>query len=223
MTWHRGFVLCADSDSVAVGAMLGQVATAVVLASCNGETAFAFTSRIVPDLGSIPGCVVGVDDGVANYFHEIHGDFSPIQVDVRLGLTFSLVVEAESAVMKSKSVRKNFARLGRACDFAEEEGRRGYRWDIDVDPGYPAIGSFSDSLASTEAALIQAGESYRVATFDDCFGAVRGELSEIEEIWAEPIAIVTIEWSGASGDLQSVTANDSEFVVEADDLPELPM
>ena len=72
------------------------------------------------------------------------------------------------------------------------------------------------------AALIQAGESYRIATFDDGFGAMRGELSELEEIWAEPIAMMTIEWSDTSGDLQSVTANDSEFLVEADDLPDLP-
>ena len=223
MTWHRGFILCAESDSVAVGALLGDVATSVLLDSCNGETAFAFSSRIVPDLGSIPGYVVGVDDGVANYFHEIHGDFSPAQIDVRLGLTFSLVVGADSAVMKSKNVRKDFARLGRACDFAKEEGRRGYRWDFDGKPGDPGIGSFSDSLASIEAALIQADESYRVATFDDRFGAVRGELDEIEEIWAEPIAIVTVTWTGKSGDLQSATANDSEFSAEADDLPDLPM
>ena len=222
MTWHRGLVLCAESYSAAVGALLGDMATAVLLDSRNGETAFAFSSRIIPDLGSIPGCVVGVDDGVANYFHEIHGDFSPAQIGVRLGLTFSLVVETESAVMKSKNVRKDFARLGRASDFAEADGLRGYRWDLDLEPRDPAIGLFSNSLASIEAALIQAREPYRVATFDDRFGAVRGELSEIEEIWAEPIAIVTIEWSGPSGDLQSVTANDSEFVVEADDLPDLP-
>ena len=222
MTWHRGFVLCAKSDSEAVGALLCDVATGVLVDSCNGETAFAFSSRIVPDLGSIPGCVVGVDAGVANYFHEIHGGFLAAHVDVRLGLTFGLVVEADSAVMKSKNVRKDFARLGRACDFAESDGRRAYRWDLDLEPSDTAIQSFSNTLASIEAALIQAGEPYRVATFDDRFGAVRGELSEIEEIWAEPIAIVTIEWSGPSGDLQSVTANDSEFVVEADDLPDLP-
>lgn len=223
MTWHRGFVLCGDSDSVAVGAVLGQVATAVVLASCNGETAFAFTSRIVPDLGSIPGCVVGVDDGVANYFYAIHGGFSTAQIVLRLGLTFSLVVGADSAVMKSTSVRKDFARLGGASDFAEEGGRRGYRWDLDSEPGDSSIRSFSGSLAAIEAAFIQADESYRIATFDDQFGAVRGELDEIEEIWTEPIAMVTIEWSGAAGDLQSVTANDSEFVIDADDLPDLPM
>ena len=221
MTWHRGFVLCADSDSATVGALLDEVANAVLLVSCNGETAFAFTSRIVPDLRSKSGCVVGVDDGAANYFHEISGGFCPVGLVANLGLTYSLVVAIDSVTMKFKSTRKALAQLGDASDFAEADGRRAYRWDPNFQPGDSTIAAFSDSLASIETSLIRAGETYRIATFDDRFGAVRGEVSELEEVWTEPIAIVTIEWVGKSGELQSVTASDSEFLVDADNIPDI--
>lgn len=218
MTWHRGFVICSSSDAAEIRRLIEGQAQVSLLADIGGESAFAFSSRIVPELGQHPALLIGVEDGVAAYSLETCQRFCPTGFVLRLGLTFGLVVARDCAATQSAELQGQVAKLGQPSDQGEEDGLIGLRWDLECGIGDPAIQAFSRSLNEIESVLTQAGERYRIATFEGWNGQVRGGLDEVADVWGSPIVIAVIEWPGAYGDTNRVTANDSEFVVESDEL-----
>lgn len=223
MTWHRGFVVCPDHSSAHILKFLEKESNVGRMVAINGETAFAFTGRDVPDLEQYAAMVIGVDHGATNYFNEMRGEFSPQHLVPRLGLTVGLVVERDSIAMKSNEVRKHLKQLGRPSDDGKEDGLVGFRWDLEFKFGDRGIHAAIRSLNEIEEALIQAHEPYRIATFEGRFGIVHGDLGEVGDVCGDPMAIVVIKWLGQTGDINEVAANDSEFVVNGDDVPELEL
>jgi hypothetical protein len=218
MALHRGFVICPDSELAAVCALLETQANVCCLTTQNVETAFAFTSRIIPDLGQHQALVMGVDHEFANYFLITYGDYLPTYMAPRLELTFGMVVSRDCYALLSKELRGHIKQMGPASDHGEENGLVASRWDLEFGIDDPKLKRIINGLNEIESALVQAEEPYRIATFDSWYGEVRGDLGEAANVLGEPVATVVIEWLGRSGDSNRVTANDSEFVVEADDL-----
>ena len=223
MTWHRGFAVCPDSELTAVRALLETQANVSPLTTHKGETALAFTSRGIPDLGQHRVFVIGVGHEEAIYGHVSFGGFSPKHLVPRLGLTFGLVVARDCSTMRSKVLRRHIKQLGETSDEGEEDGVLGLRWDLECGVDDPKIQLFANSLAEIESALAQAGEPYRIATFNGQVGTVRGELEEAAGVFGDPLAIVVIEWPGQDGGINQVAANDSEIVVNGDDIPDLDL
>lgn len=223
MTWHRGFVVCPDHTSAQIFGSLKKQSNVGRLVSVDGETAFAFTSRDIPALEQYAALVIGVDHGATHSFREAHGGFSPLHLVPRLGLTLGLVVERGSIAMKSKDVRRQLKQLGRPSDQGKEDGLLVFRWDLEFRFDDPGIQSVITSFDEIERALIQAHDPYRIATFDGWYGAVRGDLGVVGDVWGDPIAIVVIKWPGQSGDINEIAANDSEFAINGDDVPDLEL
>lgn len=246
MAWHRGFVICPDSELSAVCALLETQANVCRLTTRKGETAIAFTSRIIPELQHHRALTIGVDHEVANYFLVSCGNFSPTYLVPRLGLTFELVIARDCIALQSKKLQRHIKRLGQPSDQGEEEGLLASRWDLDFGIDDSRLQPIIDGLKEIEIALLQAGEPYRIGTFERWYGEVRGDLEEaadicgdplatvviewptqsedlnrvmaLADVWGDPTAPIVIAWPTQSGGIYRVTANDSEFVVETDDI-----
>ena len=203
--------------------MLDTQAQAGLLADSDGESAFAFSGHVAPDLGNHPALVIGVEDGVAAYSLVASQGFSPAVFVLRIGLTFGLAVAGDCPTMQHDELKRPIAQLGQPSDQGEEDGLLGLRWDLECGINDPAVDAFSKSLNEIESVLTQAGEHFRIATFEGRLGVVNGELDEVADVWGDPIVIAVIEWPGLHGYPNRVTANDSEFVVDAGELADLDM
>lgn len=146
MTWHRGFVVCPDHTTDQAFKFLVKESNACRLASVSGETAFAFTSRAIPDPETYAALVIGVDHGSSNYLMEVHGGFSHLHLAPRLWLTCALVITSDFVAMQTKELRRLMKQIGDPSDQSKEGGLQGFRWDLQFNFYDPKIRSLTRSF-----------------------------------------------------------------------------
>jgi len=223
VAWNRGFVVCKNEIADAIEIALAAQCVVARLTTLGGETAFAFAGRSVPTFDA-DGCFLcAVDGRNSGYSHSRTTPFHPSRLIPKLGLTFGITLRTRDADLRCSS--PELAALWRALDPESEsssaDGLTAFRWDLDgcrLDD--PRIAAHTLTLRAIQRWLDDQKIPNRTAFFDEGWPEVSGELPAMDDVFTGPATCLTLEWISRAGDLESVTANDAEFVVDGDGLPD---
>lgn len=229
MTWHRGLVVCMNDVVGIVEGALARRGKSCRLASEAGATAYAFAGRDIPDLGCKGRKRVGVAAISGSGVQYIW--IPPTELDLTsttlvpiLDLTIGLVLRSADAgvIRESARLRSLLNSVGEPSEPDDDGGYISYRWDLSGIAGDSKFDVASEKLTAVATQLDAAGVAHRTASFEGGFGSIYGELEGSDEVWCGPSACMTLRWEGVHG-VNEVTANESGFDVDGDDVPDSPL
>ncbi|MEO8011563.1 MAG: hypothetical protein ABI650_07975, partial [Dokdonella sp.] len=214
MVWHRGLLVCNDDEADAVETVLAEQAFACRILQKEGETAFVFAARYIPDIEFRNVQLAGVDGSSISL--EVSGDPSfrskalIIRAAFSVGLSLPANVLAE--LNRASPFRELFRSLGKPSDHSMDDGIATLRWDIDEAPLRSADVDTASLKLEEIANILQAREiEHRVTLFHAGMGEIRGQLDEVGDVFIGPDVYVTLRWLGPDGTPNHVTANTGEF------------
>lgn len=223
MTWERGFVVCHDKVADAIGSQLEAQSVSIRLISRDGETAFAFAGRAIPSFDTGSYFVCSVDGRNSGYSHSRLNAYRPSQLVPKLGLTFGIALGRNFLDLHRElpDLAGPWRALGPESQREAADGVVTFRWDLDgCEIDAPQIRTHTESLKAIHQLLEERSIPYRVVVFDDGWPEVLGDLPEGGEVFAGPATFLALRWESKEGDPSSVVANDAEFMVDGDDIPE---
>jgi len=223
MGWIRGFVVCKDEVAEAVESALAAQSVSNRLVSRGGESAFAFAGRVFPefDLGGVLVCTV--DGRSSGYSHSRLTSYRPSRLIPKLGLTFGITLRASDAdqSVHSSGLTAIWRRLGPESESGSADGLTAFRWDLDdCEIDDPQIPAQAQGLKAIQCWLEERNIPYRVVLFDQGYPGDFGDLPQIDDIFIGPATCLTLSWKTATGEPNSVTANDAEFMIDGDGVPD---
>jgi len=222
MTWERGFVVCHERVAGAIGRQLEAQSVSIRLISRDGETAFAFAGRTLPSFDTDSYFVCAVDGRNSGYSHSSLNAYRPSQLVPKLGLTFGIALAGNFRKLHRKlpDLAGPWRALGPESEREVADGVVTFRWDLDdCEIDDPQLRTHTESLKAIHQLLEERSIPYRVVFFDDGWPVVLGDLPEAGEVFAGPATYLTLRWE-SKGDPYSVVANDAEFMVDGDDIPD---
>lgn len=223
MSWERGFVVCKDEYAEVVENSLAEQSVCLRLTSLEGETAFAFAGRAIPSIDSNMYFACAVDGRNSSYSHSSLSAFRPLSLIPQLGLTCGITLGKDYARLRDEL--PNFAAYWDALGPPSDVGRvgdvTGFRWDLDeYDIDDPQVASVTQSLKSLQRLLGEHKIRHRIVLFDNGFPEVFGDLPETSDVFTGPATCLSLRWQSSSDKYNSVTANDAEFMLDGDDVPD---
>lgn len=225
MSWNRGFVICKDEIAEAIESELASQNVIARLTSLGGETAFAFAGGALPEFDGEGYFACAVDGRNSDYLHSSLKPYRSSRLVPKLGLTFGITLRNADASQRDSS--PEWAALWRALGSESEsgsaDGLTAFRWDLD-DCGIddPRICAQTMVFRTIQRQLEDRKIPYRMILFDEGTVEVAGDLplADVDDVFTGPATCLTLAWHSRTGEPNSVTANDTEFMADGDDAPD---
>lgn len=223
MGWNRGFVVCKDDIVQAIEIALVSQCVGARLISLEGESAFAFASRAFPEFDGEGYFVCAVDGRNSGYLHSSLKPYQPSSLVPKLGLTFGITLRTADTpqCVSTPELAALWRALGPESESSSADGLTAFRWDLDgcrLDD--PRISVHTLTLRAIQRWLEDRKIPYRSVLFDKGSPEVAGELPAIEDVFIGPATCLRLSWESRTGEPNSLTANDAEFMVDGDEVPD---
>jgi hypothetical protein len=178
---------------------------------------------VLPEFDRDGHFVCAVDGRNSGYLHSSIKPYQPSRLVPKLGLTFGITLRNSDASQRDSSPEwaALWHALGPESESGNADGLTAFRWDLDdcgVDD--PRICAQTMTLRAIKRWLEDRKIPYRAVLFDIGSPEVSGELPAIDDVFTGPANCLTLSWQARTGEPNSVTANDAEFMVDGDDVPD---
>lgn len=219
--WHRGFIVCPEGEGASLRESLSD-GFYCELGSYQGETAFAFSRRDIPDLGERDAYVVAINDGDYTIVQGRFFFLTSIKPVLEITAGMVLRLEDKDRIDASPLLRALIAALGAPAETGGTEEFVCYRWDVasPIDQT-KVVEVFCKKLGAVRKQLDQQGIPYRITTFNGGSASAEGELEEVDDadVYGGPSVSAWLKWEGPSG-VNRVTANEGDWICDGDDIPD---